>query len=138
VDTIRVFLEWANICDAPWWNRATIANCLRDAVREVTLADHLDPTEHTFYDALPAVVPAWRGCERGRERGLHWTTDRAVAERFASGRRCVNQLPTLVQAQIPKEHIFAVFVSREESEIVLDPRRLKKLSSAPLMHEACN
>jgi hypothetical protein len=31
VDTIRVFLEWANICDAPWWNRATIANCLRSS-----------------------------------------------------------------------------------------------------------
>jgi hypothetical protein len=69
VDTIRVFLQWRNICDAPWWSRSIIANCLRDALREVTLADHLDPTERIFYDALPAVVPVRRGCESKQNLG---------------------------------------------------------------------
>jgi hypothetical protein len=73
------------------------------------------------------IEPVYRGCERGRERGLHWTTDRAVAEKFAGGRRCINPHPTLVQALIPKRHILAVFVNREENEIVVDPRRLRKL-----------
>ena len=130
-DTIRVFLKWGNICDAPWWQRSHFANSLRCAIREVALADHLEPPARAFYNALPAIIPVWRGCERGRERGLYWTTDRSVAEGFAEGKRCSNKRPTLVQAQIPKAHVFAVFVDRQESEIILDPRRLRKLSHAP-------
>lgn len=131
-DIVRVFLKSGNLCDAPWWERSDIAGCMRCALREVALADYLEPPERTFYDALPAVIQVWRGCESGKERGLYWTTDRAVAERFASGQRCFNELPTLATALIPKRHIFAVFVSRKESEIVLDPRRLRRLSSALL------
>jgi hypothetical protein len=63
---------------------------------------------------------------------LYWTTDRAVAEGFAIGKRYRNRVPTLVHAEIPKPHIFAVFVNREERDIVLNPRRLRKLSAAPL------
>jgi hypothetical protein len=131
-DAVRVFLEWRNLCDAPWPARSVIANHLRHALREVTLSDFLEVPERAFYETLPALVPVWRGCQRGRERGLYWTTDRAVAERFASGQRCFNEMPTLARALITKPHIFAVFVDREESEIVLDPQRLRKLSSAPL------
>jgi hypothetical protein len=131
-DVVRTFLEWGNSCDAPWWQHSHFASCLRHALREVALADYLEPPERAFYDALPASVPVWRGCERGKERGLYWTTNRAIAEGFASGKRCSNQVPTLVHAEIPKPYIFAVFVDRKESEIVLDPRRLTKLSAAPL------
>src|SRR5579863_8296013 len=109
-DTVRVFLEWGDMCDAPWWGRAVVADCLRGALRKVALVDCLGPVERSFYEALPAIIPVWRGCERGRERGLHWTTERAVAEGFAEGKRCSNKRPTLVQAQIPKPHIFAVFI----------------------------
>jgi hypothetical protein len=130
-DTIRVFLGRGNVCDAPWRANAIIADCLRAALREVTLADYLGSTARTFYEALPAVVPVWRGCEKGRERGLHWTTERAIAERFATGQRCMNQVPTIAQALIQKPHIFAVFVDRKESEIVLDPRRLRKVAHEP-------
>jgi hypothetical protein len=130
-DTLRVFLEWGNVCDAPWWGRSVIADCLRHSLRKVALADCLGPDELTFYNALPAIISVWRGCEQGRERGLHWTTDRAVAEGFAEGKRCTNKRPTLVQAQIPKPHVFAVFVNRQESEIVLDPRRLRSVSHVP-------
>jgi hypothetical protein len=97
----------------------------------VSLIELLDEAEHTFYVGLPHLVPVWRGCERGRERGLSWTTDRAVAEGFALGRRCVNKYPTLVRAEIPKQHIFGVFVSRRESEIALDPRRVRKVRKVP-------
>jgi len=130
-DIIRVFLEWGNMCDAPWWQRSEFADQLRWAIRKVTLADYLEPSARTFYDALPEIIPVWRGCEAGRERGLYWTTDRSVAEGFAEGKRFSNERPTVVQAQIPKPHVFAVFVNRQENEIVLDPRRLRKLSHAP-------
>jgi hypothetical protein len=102
------------------------------ACSKISLADVLSPDERSYCNALPDPVPVWRGCEQGRERGLHWTTYRVVAERFAGGLRCINPRPTLVSALIPKRHIFAVFLERQEHEIVLDPRRLRRLSAAPL------
>jgi hypothetical protein len=132
VDCLRVFLEWGNMCDAPWWQRSHIADMLRNALRGVRLADVLEPDALSFYNGLPEIVPIWRGCERGRERGLHWTGDRAIAEGFAVGKRCENKMPTLVRADIPKQHIFTVFISRQESEIVIDPRRLRGVKLEPL------
>jgi hypothetical protein len=111
--------------------RSIIADMLRRACSEISLADVLPPDERSRYDALPDPVSVWRGCDQGRERGLHWTTDQAIAEQFASGKRCINPRPTLVSAQIPKRHIFAVFLERQEQEIVLDPRRLRRLSASP-------
>jgi hypothetical protein len=76
----------------------------------------------SFYDSLPEIVTVWRGCERGRERGLFWTTNRMTARRFAGN----NAQPTLVKARIPKHHILAVFVDNEEDEIVLYPKALPR------------
>jgi hypothetical protein len=131
---LGIFLEWGHRCDAPWPWRSIIADILRRACSKIRLADVLPPDGRSFYDQLPDLVSVWRGCERGRERGLHWTMDQATAEKFASGRRCINPEPTLARAQIPKRHILAVFLDRDESEIVLDPRRLRNLivASTPL------
>jgi hypothetical protein len=124
---VQLFLFAGNICDAPWAHRQALAGILRCAYTKVSLIDFLDPDARAFYDSLPALVPVWRGCQRGRERGISWTRDRIVAEGFAWGKRCFNVEPTLVHAVIPKQHIFAVFVCRNESEIALDFRRLRKL-----------
>jgi hypothetical protein len=126
-DALRLFLEWGNSCDAPWPVRSMYAGRLRCVLTDLNLAEFLAPTEREFYNELPAIVPVWLGCEAKRERGLHWTLEQAVAEEFAWGKRCRNIMPTLVSAQIPKPHIFAVFLSRAEAEIVVDPRRLRKL-----------
>jgi hypothetical protein len=134
-DAIRVFLEWGNVCDAPWGNRTHIADCLRREFNHVALADFLEAPARVFCDGLPALIPLWRGCERGRERGLHWTTDRLVAEGFATGKRCVNKCPTLVSAIIPKQRVFGVFVDRDENEVVVDPRRLQELSKWPTLQK---
>jgi hypothetical protein len=130
-DQIKVFLEWGNMCDAPWPCRSMIADILRRACSKISLAEVLSPEERGFFDPLPDLVSVFRGCEQGRERGLHWTTSRAIAEKFARGQRCINPRPTLVTAQIPKRHILAVFANRNEAEIVLDPRRLRRLSASP-------
>jgi hypothetical protein len=126
-DVLKIFLDWWSYCDAPWPERSHLSEILRTACAKVAIADLLPPNERAFYDSLPDVVPVWRGCERGHERGMSWTTDRSVAERFAIGKRCVNHAPTLVRAEIPKEHILGVFCNRNEREIVLDFRRLRNL-----------
>lgn len=102
---LRVFLQWGNACDAPWIDRTDIAQALRWALPQVDLETLLEPDEAAFYAALPASVSIWRGCQRGRERGISWTTERTVAVGFAQGRRCLNTSPTLVSAEIPKRHI---------------------------------
>jgi hypothetical protein len=132
---VQIFLEWGNMCDAPWPYRSTLANDLRRALAEVTLIELLQAAERTFYVGLPDLVPVWRGCERGRERGLSWRTDRPIAEGFARGKRCANKYPTLACAEIPKQHIFGVFLRRQESELALDPRRLRRLRKKPLAAE---
>jgi hypothetical protein len=125
---IRIFLDFGDMCDAPWGCRSVVADALRRARGLVNLPNLLEPDARTFYVALPGLVSVWRGCQRGRERGLSWTTDRSVAEGFARGKRCIQKNPTLVHAEIPKQHIFAVFTDRNEHEVALDPRRLRKLT----------
>ena len=98
-DQIKVFQEWGNMCDAPWPWRSIIADILRRACSKVSLAEVLSPEARTFFDLLPDPVSVFRGCEQGRERGLHWTTSRMTAEKFATGQRCINARPTLVTAQ---------------------------------------
>jgi hypothetical protein len=53
--------------------------------------------------------------ENARERGLSWTTDRVVAEKFARGQRCINSHPTLARGPDSKQHIFAVFLDRKKA-----------------------
>jgi hypothetical protein len=128
---VALFLEWGNCCDAPFQWRSRLAAILRKALKQVRLVDVLDDPERTWFEGLGAVIPIYRGCQKGCERGLHWTTDRAVAMEFAEGKRCINWNPTLVSAYIPKEHVFAVFLDREEQEIAVDPRRLRRLKIEP-------
>jgi hypothetical protein len=128
---LEIYLAWGNTCDDPWLYRSDLAKPLRRALAEVALPEVLGPDELSFYTQLPEWVPIWRGCERRRERGLSWTNDRAVAQQFARGMRCVNGYPTLASAEIHKQHIFAVFLDRDESELVVDPRQLRKLRAEP-------
>jgi hypothetical protein len=55
-----------------------------------------------------------------------------VAEAFATGHRGIRvPEPVVASAIIPKEHIFFATVDREEKEIVLNPRRLRKTLVEP-------
>jgi hypothetical protein len=129
---IQIFLEFGNMCDAPWPYRTRIAEYLREARAESELIEVLGATERAFYEALADPITIWRGCEHGHERGLYWTTNKALAEDFARGKRCINKNPTLVTAEIRKQHVFAVFTSREEDEVVVDYRRLRRLKKIPI------
>jgi hypothetical protein len=131
---LQIFNEWYDGCDAPWPYRSCLAEVLRGAISMVPLAEVLKPDALAFYTALPDPVAMWRGCERGRERGLSWTIDQVIAEGFAKGRRCRNLNPTLVSAEIPKKHIFGVFL--RENEVAVDPRRLRKLRVQPTVGRA--
>jgi hypothetical protein len=72
-------------------------------------------------------VTVYRGCGASRVRSLSWTTEKSTAEEFARGHRLILVIrPVLAEAFIAKEAIFAVFA--EEYEVLLNPRRLRRLS----------
>jgi hypothetical protein len=130
---VALFLEWGSCCDAPWAYRGYFARILREALKRVALAELLPADQRAFFDSLEPLINIYRGCESGRVRGLSWTTDIQVARGFAKGKRCINRHPTLVTADIPKEHVFAVFVDRKEAEVVVDPRRLRNVTTTRLL-----
>jgi hypothetical protein len=91
-----------------------------------------DSSQRQFFDALPSQVPVFRGCSASRVRAIAWTTSRAVAEGFARGHRGIPvPEPVVASAIIPKEHIFFVTDKWAQREIVLNPRRLRKILVEP-------
>lgn len=71
----------------------------------------------------------YRGCSRERVRGLSWTLDEKVAQSFARGHRGIPVPdPVVVCGEIGRKHVFGVFNDRDESEIVLDPNRVRLAS----------
>jgi len=84
--------------------------------------------QREIYDTLPDPVEVWRGTAREHVRSIAWSTSRSVAERFATGMRAGPFAdPVIAHAFIPKEHIFWADEGSEQ-EIVLDPKRLRKLT----------
>jgi hypothetical protein len=130
---LRIFLESWTVCDAPWPYKSELARMLPFARGGVgSFADLLSPKNRAFFDQMPDPISIHRGCERGRERGLSWTTDLAIAEGFARGKRCRHSVPTLCHATIRKAHVFGAFTNRDEHEIIVDPRRLRQFRAAHL------
>jgi hypothetical protein len=61
-------------------------------------------------------------------RGLPWTTDRQIAERFARGGRFPPPPdPVVASAEIEKADLFFVSTDRKESEVILDPKLVQRL-----------
>lgn len=131
-ERISLYLDWANLCDAPWSYRGDFAEMLRDALKQVPLREVLPLEERAWFDSMGPFIRVYRGCESSRLRGLSWTTDLDVARGFAAGKRCVNDHPTLASAVIPKDHVLALFLNRQEHEVAVDPRRLRQLKTQPL------
>lgn len=61
-------------------------------------------------------------------KALSWTLNREVAEWFAHR---FGQNGTVYEAQVKKENIYAVFLGRNEEEVIVDPERLMGLSQLP-------
>ena len=80
-------------------------------------------------EAAKLTVTIYRGCPSERVRGISWTTSLTVAEGFARGHRAIPvPNPVIVSAKVPSEAILAVFVDRNESEVIVDPDTLVDLS----------
>ena len=90
----------------------------------------MDKEELQVYEELPDLVTVYRGVtpyNAKRVKGLSWTLDRDTAEWFAHRYRSHGQV---YQAQIEKAHIHAIFLGRNEAEVIGDPHYLTNLAQA--------
>jgi len=101
-------------------------NLTLDDIKEMFLkADRkylMNKHENEKFRNLPEVMTLYRGIgEKSNPNGFAWTWDMNVAAWFANR---FNE-GYIVQAEIPKERVLAIF-DRGESEIVCDTRGIKK------------
>jgi hypothetical protein len=132
-----VFLSTWSACDMSWRWSAVILGTMRyhrDAGNSAEKYIHDDLDGGDFYEDLPDLIEVWRGTDRPRVRSIAWTTDRKIAEQFATGmRRGAFDNPVIAHAFIRKTDIF--FATESEAEVVLDPRRLRKLTIEPFTEQ---
>ncbi|QOG05138.1 hypothetical protein IGS74_10780 [Aureimonas sp. OT7] len=130
-----VFLETWSRCDDTWHERRWMLFMLRQhgsakSGNAGRSRDFMSVDGRSFFDSLPDLITIYRGCSRPRVRGLSWTTDQRVARTFARGHRGIRvPAPVIVTARIPKVAIFAVITDRDESELIIDPIRLRNLAT---------
>jgi hypothetical protein len=128
-----VFLENWCVCDGLWPMRKLLLPTLRRRFAQLSPIPFMKPGDRQFYEALPDRVTVFRGCGRRRVRGLPWTTDLTVAEKFARGGRFPPPPdPVIARAEIDKADIFFVSGGRKESELILDPYRITRLWLEPI------
>lgn len=91
----------------------------------------MDRRDWQKYQSLEDTVTVYRGvasADKGNIKALSWTLDRNTAEWFAHR---FGKDGTVYTAQIKRDDIYAYFSGRKESEVIVDPDRLKKIMVAP-------
>jgi hypothetical protein len=117
------------MCDDTWkWKNFLLDLMLSQKIRpnlDLVLSQKIPPN----LEPMKWPVRIYRGCTRARVRGLSWTIDRAVAEKFARGHRGipVAEPPVIAEAVVEREAVFVALHERNEGEVLIDPRRLRKL-----------
>ena len=102
----------------------------------LTMFQRADPAvlmnqeERSMLESLDDTVTVYRGVHSrkpGGMKALSWTLDQEVAQWFADryGRH-----GTVYEAKIDKKHIHALFLGRNEAEVIVDPKYLTEISQA--------
>jgi len=85
---------------------------------------YLENDAKSYFNSLPDMVPVYRGCDERFKDGVSWTTNRKVAEFFATGNRCGRpRHPVVVTGRIEKRspNFYYCDNSRNEAEIICTP-----------------
>ena len=80
---------------------------------------------------LPEVIPIYRGLQypKTRRKALSWTTKIEVAKWFATRwHKSGTTPPRIITSKIKKSDVYMYCLQRNESELVVNPNRLMKMS----------
>ena len=126
-----VFLKTWPSCDATWDWRGPLLTLLRAAQKKRPAIHYMKGDSIDLFNGLPDPTPIYRGCSASRVRGISWTIERSIALRFKRGHRFITvPTPVLAEAVVRKDAIFCTIARRNESEVLIDPRRLRRLTVA--------
>lgn len=95
----------------------------------------MDKDEQKRLSELDDTVTVYRGVTTYNAKNikaLSWTLEQKIAEWFANR---FGEDGTVYEAQIPKQHIYALLNGRGESEVIVDPKYLTDITEAPIMEE---
>ena len=93
----------------------------------------MNDQERMNLEKLPDPVTVYRGVRSDRGSGvraLSWTLEPKTAQWFANRYGRQGQV---YEAKISKQHIYALFHGRGESEIILNPKHLMELTQVQQM-----
>ena len=96
--------------------------------QEASAEDLMNLDEHRKLAELPDELEIYRGVtEKNKDNilAMSWTMKQETAEWFATRFKGKGKV---YRAKIRKEDILAVFLGRNESEVIVDPKNLKELS----------
>lgn len=96
----------------------------------------MDKDELLQFRMLDDIVTVYRGVtsyNAGNVKALSWTLDQEKAEWFAHR---YGEDGTVYEARISKDHIHALFISRNESEVIVDPKYLTDITIVQNQDEA--
>lgn len=88
----------------------------------------MDGQEQEMFNSLGDIVTIYRGVRSARPGSvdaLSWTLDKEIAQWFACRFGCSG---TVYEAKIEKKHIHALFLGRNESEVIINPRYLMDIT----------
>ena len=123
------FLSWAwVITEAPNSHPNLSKRELLSLFRSVDPQKLMDEEEYELFCGLDDVVTVYRGVtsyNAKNVKALSWTLNRDTAEWFAHR---FDEHGTVYEAQILKEHICAVFLGRNEAEVIVDPKYLQGIT----------
>ena len=108
--------EWSGFDRIPHGEFSTLLAGIRPAWN----ARYMLAADHRGYSRLADTITVHRGQDDAAPVGLSWTTDRAVAERFARGHRFIwNPHPVLLTGSVSKRDVAGFYTDRKESEVVV-------------------
>jgi len=98
----------------------------------------MDEKEHEALAALPQKIKVYRGHQEKNQLGFSWTLDYWFAVRLA--RRYNAKHPQVSTGIVDKSDVHALFLGRNEFEIVVNPKKVTglsefKLQGSPLLEE---
>jgi len=90
----------------------------------------MDEDDAKAYADLPDTIPIWRGVNvKAGQRGMSWTTNKDRAEWFAHRFAFMRgRTPYLAAGLVAKQDVLAVFLGRNEEEVVVLPEKVQSLA----------
>lgn len=122
-DWLRVLGEFWTICDNIGREAKFLASLLEGLAPSggaKTITEMMTKRELSAFQGLPDAVTIYRGCYQRNKHGLSWSLSEDVATRFPT--RYIRYLqkgtPLLLVAEVKKEDVIALKLSRKEREVI--------------------